>query len=122
MKRYYKLAIVTVALTLLVLSLRHLAHGIATVTGVSLELATLANIHMAWTRGLTVATCVLSAGFNVLGFLEHAHGLLGQSLAVALGIFVPAAVYGLTDTLNPRPTVKQYRAKAKAAVRRLKAA
>lgn len=141
MKRYYKQAVCIVALALLALSLRHLAHGIEQVTGVSsveailmafgidcamvaLELATLVNIRTAWTRGLIVATCVLSAGFNVLGFLEHAHGVFGQSLAVALGVFVPAAVYGLTDTMNRRQGYRRKRgvkARSKAPVRQLRA-
>lgn len=140
MKRYYKHVVAFVALALLALSLRHLAQGISGVTGVSeiegilmaigidcamvaLELATLANIRTRWTAGLIIATCMLSAGFNVLGFLEHAQGVLGQSMAVALGIFVPAAVYGLTDTINrqPKRRVARVKVRAKATVSKLRA-
>lgn len=140
MKRYYKHIVAFVALALLVLSLRHLAQGISTVTGVTplegvlmaigidcamvaLELATLANIRTRWTTGLIIATCILSAGFNVLGFWEHASSVLGQAMAVALGVFIPSAVYGLTDTINRRPKRPLARSKArvKAPVHKLRA-
>lgn len=136
MKRYYKSIVGFVALSLLALSLRHLAHGISEVTGVSVpesvlmaigidmamvacELALISGVRSRWTHGLITATCILSAGFNVLGFLAHAQGLLGQCMAVTLGVFVPAAVYGLIDTLNRSRTVSR-RAKARVSTRRLR--
>ena len=119
-KKHYRTACGGCAVALLGLSLRHLAHGVEQVTGssptesvlmaigidcamVAVELATLAGVNTTWTQGLLIATCVLSAGFNVLGFLEHSQGVLGQIMAVGLGVFVPAAVYGLTDTLTRQP-------------------
>lgn len=138
MKRHYRTVVGLVAMTLLALSLRHLASGISEVTGVPLtegvlmavgidlamiacELALMVGVRTRWTHGLISATCILSAGFNVLGFLAHSHGLLGQILAVTLGVFVPSAVYGLVDTLNrTRKTVKRTKAKATATVRKLR--
>lgn len=138
MRKYYRHSVAAVAVTLLILSLRHLAHGIGQVTGVSelesmlmaigidcamvaCELALIAGIRTKWTHGIIVATCLLSAGFNILGFLEHAQGALGQYLAVTLGVFVPAAVYGLTDTVTQRPRSKA-KAKARTAtIRKLRA-
>lgn len=118
--RYYQPALASVAISLLGLSLAPLAHGVETITGgsepeswamaigidmvmVALELAALAGVRTMWVTGLIAATCILSAGLNVSGFLIHAHDALGQVLAVALGVFVPAAVYGLIDTLTRNP-------------------
>lgn len=123
--RYYRPLLAGVALALLALSLQHLAAGVVAVTGttpthawlmaigidgamVAVELAALAGVRGRWVLGILVAACTLSAGFNCLGFLEHAHGVLGQVLGISLGIFIPSTVYGLTDTLTrTRPRVKR---------------
>ena len=130
--KHYRTFLALVALSLLALSLQHLAHGVAQVTGsspmhawlmavgidgalVAVELAILQGISSRWTLGILISACILSAGFNILGFMAHASGTLGQVLAVALGVFIPMAVYGITDTIT--------RSKPKAAhsVRRRKA-
>ncbi|MCI0560915.1 MAG: hypothetical protein MN733_20715, partial [Nitrososphaera sp.] len=78
---------------------------------VAVELAILNGVSTRWTLGILISACVLSAGFNVLGFLAHAEGTLGQVLAVALGLFVPAAVFGITDTITrSKPKMKRIRA------------
>lgn len=125
--KHYRPALAVVAISLLTLSLQHLATGIQAVTGaeawhswlmaigidgalVAVELAALAGVRSGWVRAILISACVLSAGFNILGFLEHAQGMLGQSLAVSLGVFVPFTVYGLTDTLTrtkPRRILKK---------------
>lgn len=127
MKKHYRMVLGIVVLTLLALSLQHLAHGIKQVTGtnemhawlmavgidgalVAVEMAILQGIKSRWTTGILISACVLSAGFNILGFSAHATGMLGQILAVALGIFVPAAVYGITDTITrskPKATTRK---------------
>jgi len=115
--KHYRAFLALIALALLALSLQHLAHGVEQVTGsstihswlmaigidgalVAVEMAILQGINSRWTLGILVAACVLSAGFNVLGFMAHATGTLGQVLAVALGIFIPVTVYGITDTIT----------------------
>lgn len=133
MKRHYRSILAFVVLALLALSLQHLAHGIQQVTGtsvthawlmaigidgalVAVEMAILQGIKSRWTAGILISACVLSAGFNILGFSDHATGTLGQVLAIALGVFVPAAVYGITDTITrskPRaPRIKHSKRKA----------
>lgn len=120
LKKHYRPLCAAVAVALLALSLRHLVDGIAATTGsgrmeslltavgidlamVAVEVAILAGVRTKWTEGILVSVALLSAGFNVLGFLAHAQGPLGIGLAVALGLLVPATVLGLVDTINRPP-------------------
>lgn len=122
LKRHYRPLCAAVAVALLALSLRHLVDGIASTTGsgrteslltaigidlamVAVEIAILAGVRTKWTEGILVSVALLSAGFNVLGFLAHAQGPLGIGLAVALGLLVPATVLGLVDTINRPPRI-----------------
>jgi len=69
---------------------------------VAAELAILAGIKSAWCRTILITTLGISAWFNVLGFWQIDHTVAANSIAVILGIFVPAAIYGLVDTVNRR--------------------
>ncbi|MCI0557139.1 MAG: hypothetical protein MN733_01490 [Nitrososphaera sp.] len=108
-----------VALALLGLSLSHQAAGVAEATGVAnveswlmaigidlamigAEIAILAGIRTHWTRSILAVTLVLSAGFNVMGFWQIGAPWLNNTIALVLGLFVPAAIYGLVDTVNAR--------------------
>lgn len=129
LRKYRQHLTALVALSLLALSLRHLSAGIAFTTGspmleawlmaigidcslVAAEIAILCGQAKRWASGLIVATLALSAGFNCLAFLAEAQGDLGQLLAVSLGIFVPAAVYGLIQILGSTPKRSTVRVRA----------
>jgi hypothetical protein len=111
----YRVVCLAVAAFLLYLSLDHLTEGVRQTTGstpvqalfmtigidcslIPFEIAAFAGVRTRWTMGLLAAVLAISAGFNVLGFLQHSQGVLGQSLAVVLGCLVPTTIYGLIDT------------------------
>lgn len=104
----------TVVVGLLYLSLGHLVQGIQETTGaawpealamaigldltmVVCELYMLSGHPSRWNLGLLVAVCVLSATYNVLGFLKETSVVW---LAWSLGILVPTIVYGLVQVVN----------------------
>jgi hypothetical protein len=102
-------------------SLRHQANGVEIMTGVDLveawlmaivvdlgmissELAGVltvaekvrAEVHR-WTKPITIATALLSAFMNSLGFLQGAgDNIVHQVGAVVLGCFIPAMIFGVT--------------------------
>jgi hypothetical protein len=108
-----------VAGTLTILSLSHLAHGIALVTGaptwqawsmaigidlsfVALELSQLTvgdklrKAVAAYARPAIAGTLIGSAGLNAFAFVADAHGLAMQAAAVILGVAIPGLIYALT--------------------------
>jgi hypothetical protein len=113
------IAIGGVGVTLVTLSLNHLAHGIALVTGapaweawttaigidlsfVALEDSQLAATgeklrkHIArWARPAIFGTVIGSAAMNAFAFAAHTTTAWMTSAAITLGIAVPALVYAL---------------------------
>lgn len=72
-------------------------------TVVASELAILSGIRTGWSRAILISTLCISAGYNVLGFWNPGALWWYNALAVALGVFVPSAIYGLLDTVNRKP-------------------
>lgn len=114
-------AVGVVALTLVVLSLTHLSHGIVIVTNaptweawalaigldlgfVAFELALLTapsekmrTKRAKWARPAIVGLLVGSAGLNALAFAHASSGYLVYP-AAAMGLAIPAVIYALTRT------------------------
>jgi hypothetical protein len=108
-----------VAMTLTALSLSHLAHGIAIVTGspdwqswsmaigvdlgfVALELAMimasdkLRKSVARYAHPAIVGTLTGSAALNAFAFISGASGVGQQIAAVVMGVAIPALIYALT--------------------------
>jgi hypothetical protein len=113
------IAIGGVGVTLVTVSLNHLAHGIELVTStpaweawtmavgidlgfVALETSQLATMgekvrrHIArWARAAIIGTVIGSAAMNAFAFAAHTTTVWMTSAAVTLGIAIPALVYAL---------------------------
>jgi len=113
------IAIGSVGVTLVTLSLSHLSHGIELVTGaptweawamavgidlgfVALEASQLAAMGekvrrqiARWARPAILGTVIGSAGMNAFAFAAHTTTVWMTSAAVTLGIAIPALVYAL---------------------------
>jgi hypothetical protein len=113
------IAIGGVGVTLVTLSLNHLAHGIELVTGapaweawamaigidlgfVALEISQLAAMGeklrkqiARWARPAILGTVIGSAGMNAFAFAAQTTTVWMTSAAVTLGIAIPALVYAL---------------------------
>lgn len=111
-------AVMAVVVTLLAVSLEHLATGIATITHspvwqgwamaiaidvgmvaaevASITLGTVIPASVIWSHRYVIAVIVASMVLNVMAFWVPNGDMLSQGLAISLGIMIPAAVYSLT--------------------------
>jgi hypothetical protein len=114
---YYRHLSGGVAIAMLGLSLKHQAYGVQSTTGVdsmeawlmaigidvamvAAEVSMLAGVRTAWTKAILVATLILSACFNVLGFWQAGAAGYSNAVAVVLGVLIPMIIYGSLHTLN----------------------